>query len=134
MVDRDPEVGTSQRRTLFLAGTAAGVAAGFSAPITGIFFALECGNRYLKGSGAPVVLLDDDTSSLGDELGEEATGQGSGPRADIAAIVLAATAASVVSNLGAQESTLAIQGNSYASTLTLILTLTLTLTLTGTPW
>ena len=95
------------RETLLLAGTAAGVSAGFSAPITGIFFALECGNRYLRGRSAPGVLaagvVDAEVSNGADR-----------PRADIAAIVLAATAASIATSLGVQESTLALQGNSYA--------------------
>lgn len=57
-----------QQRFLFLAGTSAGVAAGFNAPITGVFFALECGNRYLKRNTLKFERVDE------------------GPRADIAAI------------------------------------------------
>jgi H+/Cl- antiporter ClcA len=39
-----------EQQHLLLAGIAAGVAAGFNAPISGVFFALECGNRYLAQS------------------------------------------------------------------------------------
>lgn len=83
---------------LFLAGTAAGVSAGFNAPIAGVFFAIECGNRFLKSN---TIKLDEESPD--------------GPRADIAAIVLAATVAKVVVELGLQESNaLSIQGNSFA--------------------
>jgi hypothetical protein len=48
-----------ESRHLFLAGAAAGVAAGFNAPIAGIFFALECGNRYLSDNA--ITLAGDQT-------------------------------------------------------------------------
>lgn len=57
-----------QTRFLFLAGTSAGVSAGFNAPITGVFFALECGNRYLRRNTLKFERVDE------------------GPRADVAAI------------------------------------------------
>lgn len=63
-----PALSEQQNRFLFLAGTAAGVAAGFNAPITGVFFALECGNRYLRRNTLKFERVDE------------------GPRADIAAI------------------------------------------------
>ena len=63
-----PSLSEQQNRFLFLAGTAAGVAAGFNAPITGVFFALECGNRYLRRNTLKFERVDE------------------GPRADIAAI------------------------------------------------
>lgn len=40
-----------RQRRLLLAGTAAGVAAGFNAPIAGVFFALECTQEYLPNIG-----------------------------------------------------------------------------------
>lgn len=87
-----------ERHHLFLAGTAAGVAAGFGAPITGVFFALECGNRYLSKN---TIKLDQTAPD--------------GPRADIAAIVIAAALADIIVGLGLHEKeSLAIQGNSYA--------------------
>jgi H+/Cl- antiporter ClcA len=87
-----------ERHHLFLAGTAAGVAAGFNAPIAGVFFAIECGNRYLSKS---TVQLDEDAPD--------------GPRADIAAIVVAAALADIVVRLGLHEtSALRLQGNFYA--------------------
>jgi len=102
VLDPEADISRNQRKTLFLARTAAGVSVGFWTPITGIFFALECGIRYLKGSSAAAgVLLDADVAS-------------DGPRGDVSAIGVAATAASIVTSLGVQESTLAIQGNSYA--------------------
>ena len=91
-------ISTKQRHHLFLAGTAAGVAAGFNAPITGVFFAIECGNRYLSKN---TIKLDEDAPD--------------GPRADIAAIVLAAALADIFVRLGLNESgALSIQGNTYA--------------------
>lgn len=67
-----------------------------SAP--GVFFAIECGNRYLAKN---TVKLDEDAPD--------------GPRADIAAVVLAASIAQLISNLGLHErGALAIQGNLYA--------------------
>eukprot|EP00599_Poterioochromonas_sp_BG-1_P003903 CAMPEP_0173134198 /NCGR_PEP_ID=MMETSP1105-20130129/1155_1 /TAXON_ID=2985 /ORGANISM="Ochromonas sp., Strain BG-1" /LENGTH=426 /DNA_ID=CAMNT_0014045963 /DNA_START=40 /DNA_END=1317 /DNA_ORIENTATION=+ len=85
-------------RHLFLAGTAAGVAAGFNAPIAGVFFALECGNRYLSKNTVKLNEYSPD-----------------GPRADIAAIVTAAGLADIVVGLGLHESNaLSIQGNDYA--------------------
>ena len=87
-----------QKRHLFLAGTAAGVSAGFNAPIAGVFFALECGKRFLKVN----------TMTLSAESKD-------GPRADVAAIVLAATVAKVVVEFGLSDSNaLAIQGNIFA--------------------
>jgi H+/Cl- antiporter ClcA len=83
-------------RFLFLAGTSAGVSAGFDAPITGIFFALECGNRYLRKNTLKFERVDE------------------GPRADIAAIVLAATISSLIVSVGLEGESLQIQGNSYA--------------------
>ena len=87
-----------ENQHLFLAGTAAGVAGGFNAPITGVFFAIEVGNRYLKKN---TIRLDQDAPD--------------GPRADIAAIVLAAAVSELVVRIGLHESqALSIQGNSYA--------------------
>ena len=87
-----------QKRHLFLAGTAAGVSAGFNAPIAGVFFALECGKRFLKVN----------TMTLSAESKD-------GPRADVAAIVLAATVAKVVVEFGLSDTNaLAIQGNIFA--------------------
>lgn len=63
-----PDLSEQQTRFLFLAGTAAGVSAGFNAPITGVFFALECGNRYLRRNTLKFERVDE------------------GPRADVAAI------------------------------------------------
>eukprot|EP01041_Mallomonas_annulata_P003544 gene3544-7054_t len=90
-----------ERHHLFLAGTAAGVSAGFGAPIAGVFFAIECGNRYLKKN---TVKLDEESPD--------------GPREDIAAIVLAATLANIFLPIGMRSDikleTLSIMGNSYA--------------------
>ena len=87
-------------RQLFLAGTAAAVAGAFSAPIAGIFFSIECGNRYLSKNTLP--LIDTDQKGL--------------PRADIAAVVLAATLSDLVVAWGLQGrvETLSLQGNYYA--------------------
>jgi H+/Cl- antiporter ClcA len=74
------------------------VAAGFGAPIAGVFFALECGNRCLARN---TIRLDEDASDA--------------PRSDIAAIVLAATMSNIIVQLFLQHrETLLIQGNSYA--------------------
>ena len=87
-----------QQHHLFLAGTAAGVASGFNAPFTGIFFALECGNRFLKKN----------TVTLTEESVD-------GPRSDIAAIVIAACVASLVVKIGLNEkNALSITGNVFA--------------------
>ena len=87
-----------ENQHLFLAGTAAGVAGGFNAPITGVFFAIEVGNRYLKKN---TIRLDQDAPD--------------GPRSDIAAIVLAAAVSDLIVGIGLHESqALSIQGNSYA--------------------
>ena len=76
------------------------VAAGFGAPIAGVFFALEVGNRCLSRN---TVGLDGDPSDA--------------PRADIAAIVLAATMSNVMVQLFLEHrESLLIQGNSYAMT------------------
>ncbi len=62
-----------------------------------MFFAIECGNRYLNKN---TVKLDEEAPD--------------GPRADIAAIVLAASIADVVVNLLLHSSeTLTVQGNLY---------------------
>ena len=88
-----------QKRHLFLAGTAAGVSAGFNSPVAGVFFAIECGNRFINKN---TVKLETEENT-------------DGPRADIAAIVLAASVAKVVVELGLRESNaLSIQGNSFA--------------------
>lgn len=87
-----------EKHHLFLAGTAAGVAAGFNAPIAGVFFALECGNRYLAKN---TIKLDEQAPD--------------GPRADIAAIVCAGAVADIIVELGLHETNaLAVQGNLYA--------------------
>lgn len=87
-------------RQLFLAGTSAAVAGAFSAPIAGIFFSIECGNRYLSKNTLP--LIDIDQKGL--------------PRADIAAVVLAATLSDLVVDWGLEGrvETLSLQGNYYA--------------------
>lgn len=54
-----------ERHHLFLAGTAAGVAAGFNAPISGVFFAIECGNRYLSKN---TVKMDEDAPGKSDSV------------------------------------------------------------------
>ena len=82
---------------LFLAGCSAGVAGGFNAPIAGVLFAIECGNRYLSKN---TIKLDEESPD--------------GPRADIAAIVLAAVISDVIVRLGLHESgALSVQGNLY---------------------
>ena len=63
--------------------TGTGVAGGFNAPIAGVFFAIEVGNRYLSRN---TVKLDEQSPD--------------GPRADIAAIVLAAAISTIVVDLG----------------------------------
>jgi len=89
-----------EARQLFLAGTAAAVAGAFHAPIAGVFFSIECGNRYLSKNTVP--LIDDDQKGL--------------PRADIAAVVLAATLADLVVDWGLRGhiESLSFQGNEYA--------------------
>ena len=89
-----------EKRQLFLAGTSAAVSAGFNAPITGIFFALECGNRYLMNNTMPLLQTP------------EVAGR---PRADIAAIVLSATLSDIVVDFGLQHTeSFSLQGNYYA--------------------
>jgi len=75
---------------------AAGVAAGFSAPVAGILFAIECGSRYLAKNG---ITLSSASSSQQTEV-EAALDR---PRADIAAICLAATTASIAVQIGNSE-------------------------------
>lgn len=95
-----PNSTARERHHLFLAGTAAGVSAGFNAPIAGVFFAIECGNRYLAKN---TIRLDEEAPD--------------GPRADIAAIVIAAAIADLVVGLGLHEqNALSIQGNTFAMT------------------
>jgi H+/Cl- antiporter ClcA len=66
--------------------------------VTGVFFAIECGNRYLSKN---TIRLDEDAPD--------------GPRADIAAIVLAAALANLVVSYGLQKAdSLTITGNEYA--------------------
>jgi hypothetical protein len=91
------DVSAKQKHWLFLSGASAGVAAGFNAPITGVFFAIEVGNRYLAKNTI--------------RLNEEAP---DGPRADIAAIVLSSALAYLTVGLGLHESqALAVTGNAY---------------------
>ena len=103
------------RQDLFLAGVAAGTAAGFDAPFTGILFSLECGNRYLSGLGVDSNTADN-YANKGNRSPINLLGRNSpdGPRADVAAIVLAATGASLITGIGPREATLSVQGNSYA--------------------
>jgi H+/Cl- antiporter ClcA len=75
-----------ERRHLFLAGTAAGVAAGFNAPIAGVFFALEVAQRLLP---TRLALEASDPKA---------------PRTDVAAVVLSAVIASIVARAGLKES------------------------------
>lgn len=77
--------------------TAAGVAAGFSAPVAGILFAIECGSRYLAKNG---ITLSSSSSSSQQAEAEAALDR---PRADIAAICLAATTASIAVQIGNSE-------------------------------
>ena len=89
-----------EQRQLFLAGTSAAVSAGFNAPITGIFFALECGNRYLMKNTMSVLQTPEEDGR---------------PRADIAAIVLSATLSDIVVDFGLQHTeSFSLQGNYYA--------------------
>eukprot|EP01035_Chromulina_nebulosa_P017517 gene17517-23078_t len=89
---------TKEKHQLFLCGASAAVSAGFNAPITGVFFAIECGNRYLQKN---TIKLDESSPD--------------GPRADIAAIVLAASIANLIVKVGLHEQeALAVQGNIYA--------------------
>jgi len=92
-----------QARDLFLAGTAAGVSAGFHAPIAGILFSLEVGNRFLCPNGIPR-LASPDVST------------GEGPiSSDIVAVVLASSVAAIMSDmLGGSELSVRMQGNIYA--------------------
>ena len=76
---------------------AAGVAAGFSAPVAGILFAIECGSRYLSRNG---IIL---SSSSSQQQQTEAEASLDRPRADIAAICLAATTASIAVQIGNRE-------------------------------
>lgn len=88
-----------ERRQLFLAGTAAAVSGGFDAPISGIFFAIECGNRYLSKNTVPV--FEDNQDGV--------------PRPDIAAIVLAATVSDIIVSFGLKHTeSFSLQGNYYA--------------------
>jgi hypothetical protein len=77
---------------------AAGVAAGFSAPVAGILFAIECGSRYLSRNG---IILS--SSSSQQQQQTEAEASLDRPRADIAAICLAATTASIAVQIGNRE-------------------------------
>lgn len=98
LISNSNDISNQQKHHLFLCGTAAAVSAGFNAPITGIFFAIECGNRYLTKN---TIKLAEDSPD--------------GPRSDIAGIVLAATLGNLISDLGLHDkSALAIQGNNYA--------------------
>jgi len=45
-----------QRRQLLVAGAAAGVAAGFNAPISGVFFALEIAQGEFQGDMNKILL------------------------------------------------------------------------------
>ena len=71
------------------------MAAGFSAPVAGILFAIECGSRYLAKNG---ITLSSSSSSQAEV--EAALDR---PRADIAAICLAATTASIAVQIGNSE-------------------------------
>ena len=105
-------------RDLFLAGAAAGVGAGFNAPIAGIYFAIECGRKNLTENS------DIDVSSRRNI--QDTAGGGAmkwlGPMSrntsmkqgtDIASMVIAATVADLVVGLGLHESqALSVQGTS----------------------
>ena len=77
---------------LLLLSLAAGVAAGFDAPVAGILFAIECGTRYLVKNG---ITLNTSQTDQMEEL--DAVDR---PRADIAAICLAATTAAIAVQIG----------------------------------
>ena len=101
-----------QYRDLFLAGCAAGVSAGFHAPIAGILFALEVGSRFLARNSMDVRRNPGDPIVPTMPLDESAP---DGPRSDIAAVVLASSLATIMTDvIGGSELQVRIQGNIYA--------------------
>lgn len=106
-------------RELFLSGAAAGVGAGFNAPIAGIFFAIECGTKYLTEERDVDVTRMEAEGGASKWMGAsgEATNRGNSATrgTDIAAMVIAATVADLVVGLGLHESqALSVQGNLFA--------------------
>ncbi|TFJ83624.1 hypothetical protein NSK_004728 [Nannochloropsis salina CCMP1776] len=75
-----------QRKQLLLAGAAAGVAAGFNAPIAGVFFALEIASAQGGGEG-----------------GGPGTGGGALQKSTLASILLAAVVSALVARVGLKE-------------------------------
>ena len=105
-------------RELFLSGAAAGVGAGFNAPIAGIFFAIECGTKYLteeRDVDVTSVESEGGVSTWMGAPGENGRGTSARRGTDIAAMVIAATVADLVVGLGLHESqALSVQGNLFA--------------------
>ena len=81
---------------LLAAGSAAGISAGFNAPISGVFFALE---TVLEKAGKRG--KSNDLDALEDDANAPTRGMGAGVEAlDLATVTLAAVIAAIVSQLG----------------------------------
>lgn len=119
IISREKQASSQNMRELFLCGAAAGVGAGFNAPIAGIFFAIECGTKYLtEGRDVDVTRMEAE-GGVSTWMGAsgEAKDRGNSARrgTDIAAMVIAATVADLVVGLGLHESqALSVQGNLFA--------------------
>lgn len=118
IVSRGEQSSNQNMRELFLCGAAAGVGAGFNAPIAGIFFAIECGTKYLtEGQDIDVTSAETEggASTWMGVSGEKSRGASMRRGTDIAAMVIAATVADLVVGLGLHESqALSVQGNLFA--------------------